>query len=126
MRAWFLNKTSLKGLNKARITNPTNGFKELIQRATKMERKRTKKGSSSSSEVSNSSESSELEEEPIKKKQKYWQAEIRMIKSKIEELSSIKNSMSKNGEKWFVPCRVNIDSTTEGVTCKHCERRGNV
>ena len=65
MRAWFLNGTSLKGLNKAEITNPTKGFEELIQRAKKMERKMRKtRESSSSSETSTSKGSSELEEEP--------------------------------------------------------------
>ncbi|MCO5571745.1 hypothetical protein L7F22_025493 [Adiantum nelumboides] len=39
LRAWFLNGSSLKGLAKAEITNPTKSFEDLIQRAMKMERK---------------------------------------------------------------------------------------
>lgn len=70
MRAWILNGTSLKGLNKAKITNPTKGFEEVIQRARKMERKmRRMRGSSNSSGTSDSSESSESDEEPAKRKE---------------------------------------------------------
>lgn len=70
MRAWFLNGTSLKGLNKAKVINPTKGFEELIQRAQKIERKRKKKAGFSCSKNSSSSGSSESEEEPAKKKQR--------------------------------------------------------
>ena len=126
MRAWFLNGTSLKGLNKAEITNPTRGFEELIQRARKMEKKISrKKGSSSSLETSSLEESSDLEGEPAKKKRRDWHAELRMIRNKVEELTGSRANMPKKGEKWCVPCRVDTHSTTECVKCDYCERRGH-
>ena len=127
MRAWFLNGTSLKGLNKAEIMIPTKGFEELIQRAKKMERKMSKKKESSSSlETSTSKESRESEEEPMKKRRKDWHVELKLIKNKIDELLGSRTSMPKKGEKWCIPCRVNTHSTTEFVKFDYCERRGHI
>ncbi|MCO5570003.1 hypothetical protein L7F22_023718 [Adiantum nelumboides] len=80
LRAWFLNGSSLKGLAKAEITNPTKSFENLIQRAMKMERKGTKKGrKESSSESSDSdSSSSSFDNEPVNKRAKIrdWESEL--------------------------------------------------
>ena len=59
LRAWFPNGTSLKGLAKSEITNPTKTFEELVQQAMKMERKGAKRSrkDTSSSDSSNSSSS---------------------------------------------------------------------
>lgn len=90
----------MKGLNKAEITNSTKGFKELIHTTRKIERKmRKKKGSPSSLKTSSSSESSESKEELAKKKRRDWQDAVKMIRSKIVELSSTSTNMPKKGEK---------------------------
>lgn len=58
MQAWFLNGTALKGLNKAEKTIPTKIFEDLIQKAKKMERKKTRKTNSSFLKTSTSEDSS--------------------------------------------------------------------
>lgn len=128
MRAWFLNGTALKDLNRAEITNPTRRFEELVQRAKKMERKKTRKVRTSSSETSTSEDSSESDEEPKKKKRRDWQAEFNLIKTKVAELSGkrTRTSMPSKGEKWCVPCRVDTHSTSECTRCDYCERRGHL
>ncbi|MCO5561921.1 hypothetical protein L7F22_015546 [Adiantum nelumboides] len=87
LRAWFLNGSSLKGLAKAKITNPTKSFEDLIQRAMKMERRGTKKGrKESSSESSDSdSSSSKSDNEPANKRAKIrdWESELKQMKKKI-------------------------------------------
>ncbi|MCO5600078.1 hypothetical protein L7F22_054186 [Adiantum nelumboides] len=72
LRAWFLNGSSLKGLAKAKITNLTKSFKDLIQRAMKMERKGAKKGRKESSSDSSDSDSSSSssDEKRVNKKAK--------------------------------------------------------
>ncbi|MCO5575362.1 hypothetical protein L7F22_029162 [Adiantum nelumboides] len=79
LRAWFLNGSSLKGLAKAEITNPTKSFEDLIQRAMKMERKGTKKGRKESSSKSSDADSSSnsYDNEPVNKRAKIhdWESE---------------------------------------------------
>ncbi|MCO5560876.1 hypothetical protein L7F22_014496 [Adiantum nelumboides] len=92
LRAWFLNGSSLKGLAKAKITNPTKSFKDLIQRAMKMKRKGAKKGrkESSSKSCDSDSSSSSSDDEPVNKKAKIydWESELKQMKKKIQELFS--------------------------------------
>ncbi|MCO5555870.1 hypothetical protein L7F22_009415 [Adiantum nelumboides] len=126
LRAWFLNGSSLKGLAKAEITNPTKSFEDLIQRAMKMERKGAKKGrkesSSESSDLDSSSSSSD--DEPINKKAKIcdWESKLKQMKKKIQELSGMKTKMPKKGETWCTHCREGNHSTSECIKCEYCER----
>ena len=75
LRAWFLNDSNNKRLERAEITNATGTFEELVARALKMEisKKKHKKTSTDDSESSastSSEESLELSNSDRKKKYK--------------------------------------------------------
>ena len=133
LRAWFLNGTSLKGLAKSEITNPTKTFEELIQRAMKMERKgakRSRKDTSSSDSINSSSfeDSSGSEEEKQTKKRskgKDWESAFKTLSKKIEDLSGVRSKMPSKGETWCIHCRESGHTTAQCIKCDYCERRGH-
>ena len=125
MRAWLLNGTTLKGLSKVEITNPTRSFEELVERAVKMEHKQRKNSKSDSSTSSSSDTMSSLEEE-LKGKGRDWQHNIKLLlKNKIGELSGVRSVMPEKGEKWCTHCRENGHTSSQCVKCDYCKRRGH-
>lgn len=83
LRAWFINGTSLKGVAKFEITNPTKTFEELVERAVKMERKGTKRQKIQSSSESSSTDDSSSSEDETSDKTKVWHLELKKLKRTI-------------------------------------------
>ncbi|MCO5552989.1 hypothetical protein L7F22_006509 [Adiantum nelumboides] len=131
LRAWFLNGTLLKGLAKAKITNPTRSFKELVERALKIERKGIKENKGgkclkvASLSLSNSSSESSSEEEAAKKTQDL-RHELKLLKKKIGELTGVRAKMPAKGKRWCVNCREAGHTTSECVKCDYYKKRGHL